>query len=237
MEYPMRVYGLNIFERVLADLLTAISWLLILFSIAAIIFKDIFYQDAVYGTILIACTILTGILLGLAGGGVRQNRTALIYGLLFMFLTGAGWIVNGFFPLKWGSLIAGEVILLLLSISRMLRKRGFRARFNSRFFSIRQFETMIQVADTMMDTDGKGVVSPIAIAVKADHMMAKMDPPVTQNIRKVVFRVEWLLPILIFRPFPFSMLGSNQRRRLVQKVTGARGIFKDVAQSLKMLTG
>jgi hypothetical protein len=88
----------------------------------------------------------------------------------------------------------------------------------------------------MMDGDGQEVMGPIEIAIRADHMMAKIDSPVTNNIKLVMTLLEWVLPILIFRPFPFSTLGSNERRRVVAKVIGARGIFRDVARSLKMLT-
>lgn len=236
MEYPIKVYGLNIFERILVGLLAAISWLLVLFGIAVIVFKDIFYENVVFGTVLMVCTFFTGLIIGLAGSGVRQNRTALASGSLLLFLLGIAWIVNGFMPVKPGPIIAGAVILLLFLVSRFLRKRALKARFNPRFFTMRQFETMIQVADTMIEGNGREVMSPIQIAVRADHMMARIDSPVTNNIKMVMFLVEWILPILVFRPFPFTTLGSGVRRQVVEKVIGARGVFRDVARSLKLLT-
>jgi hypothetical protein len=236
MEYPMKVYGLNIFERILVGLLAAISWLLVLFGIAVIVFKDIFYENVVFGTVLMVCTLFTGIIIGLAGAGVRQNRTALASGSLLLFLLGIAWIVNGFMPVKPGPIIAGAVILLFFLVSRFLRKRALKARFSPRFFTMRQFETMIQVADTMIEGNGREVVGPIQIAIRADHMMARIDSPVTNNIKMVMFLVEWILPILVFRPFPFTTLGSGVRRRVVEKVIGARGVFRDVARSLKLLT-
>jgi hypothetical protein len=47
--------------------------------------------------------------------------------------------------------------------------------------------------------------------------------------------VEWILPILIFRPFPFSMLGTHERRRAITKVIHAKGPFRNVAKALKLL--
>jgi hypothetical protein len=236
MEYPMRVYGLNIFERILVDVMTAVSWLLMLFSIAVIIFPGVFFEKSIFGTLLIVFTFLCGIVLGIAGSGIRQNRSALAFGSLLLLLIAIGWLVNGFMPFKIAPLITTLVMLFCLLVIRLLRRRALTARFNPRFFTLRQFETMIQVADTMMDGDGQEIMGPIEIAIRADHMMAKIDSPVTKNIKLVMTLVEWLLPILIFRPFPFSTLGSNERRRVVQKVIGAKGIFRDVARSLKMLT-
>jgi hypothetical protein len=236
MEYSMRVYGINLFERILVNLLTGISWLLILFSAAVVIFPDVFFVNVVFGTILIVCTVFTGIILGIAGAGIRQNRTSLAAGLTLMSLLAIGWTVNGFFPVRPGAIIAGVIIFLLFGTSRLLRRQALRARFNPRFFTLRQFETMLQVADTMIDADGEEIMGPIEIAVRADHMLAIIDSPVKKNIKIVLFLVEWLLPVLIFRPFPFSVLGSNERRRVVEKVIGASGVFRDAARALKSLT-
>jgi hypothetical protein len=48
--------------------------------------------------------------------------------------------------------------------------------------------------------------------------------------------VEWVLPLVIARPMPFSTLGSHSRRRAVEKVIGADGPFRDIARTLKVLS-
>jgi hypothetical protein len=40
---------------------------------------------------------------------------------------------------------------------------------------------------------------------------------------------------MVLRPFPFSALGSNDRRRAVENVVNAKGPFRDVARSLKIM--
>lgn len=236
MEYPMRVYGLNLFERVLTGLLAWTSWLLILYAAAVVIWPDVFFSHLVWGTVLIVCTFFTAVLNGMAGSGIRQNRTALSSSAFMTLLLSIGWIINGILSTKWGSIVAGGVIFILFLMARMLKRRAIKTRFNPRFFSLRQFETMVQVADAMIDGDGKEVLHPIEVAIRSDHMMAKIDSHVTGNIKMVMFLVEWFLPLFIFRPFPFTTLGSHARRRAIEKVIGSRGIFRDVARSLKMLT-
>ncbi|MCP5047259.1 MAG: hypothetical protein GY940_08810 [bacterium] len=237
MEYPMRVYGFNIFERFLVNLLTLVSWLLFFFAVAVIIWKDAFFENVVFGTVLIVCTFFTSLMLGMAGAGLRQNIIDFAWGTFLLLLLGIGWIINGFIvtPKKIGPIIAGAVMLLFLLIFRVLRRQGLRTRFNPRFFGLRQFQTMIQLADTMIETNGRRVVSPIQVAINTDHLLARVDSPVTKTMKLVMFMVEWILPILIFRPFPFSMLGSHERRRAVSKVIHAKGLFRSVAKALKLL--
>ena len=44
-----------------------------------------------------------------------------------------------------------------------------------------------------------------------------------KDLKFVLLLTEWALPLLVFRPFPFSVLGSNDRRRAVEKVIDAKG--------------
>jgi hypothetical protein len=78
-------------------------------------------------------------------------------------------------------------------------------------------------------------VHPIQVAIEIDHLLDELDTPLRKDIQRVMLLVEWLLPLTIGRPIPFSDLGSNERRRVVGKVIGAKGIFRDVARTLKML--
>ena len=57
-----------------------------------------------------------------------------------------------------------------------------------------------------------------------------------KDLKLVLVITEWALPLLVFRPFPFSVLGSNDRRRAVEKVINAKGPFRDVARSLKIMS-
>jgi hypothetical protein len=145
-------------------------------------------------------------------------------------------LIHAFLPLHLPALIAGIVLLLLLGLAVYLRRLAIQARFKPRFFSLRQFETMIVIADTMIDTDGQNALHPIEIAIRADHFMASFDALVQGDIKQTLVIVEWLLPLLLLgRPFPFSTLGSHERRRAVEKVIGASGLFRDVARFLKLL--
>jgi hypothetical protein len=236
MEIPMRVYGLTLAELFLAGYLSILGWLLLLFTILSAIFSGVFGIASFGGGLVFAATLATGLVLILASSGIRQNHASLDLSFLLLGLAAVCWLAHGFFPLRPVPLVVGVGLLLLLGLMVYLRRLSIQARFKPRFFSLRQFETMIQVADTMIDTDGMNALHPIEVAIRADHFLACFDSQVQQEIKSTLVIVEWLLPLLVLgRPFPFSSLGSHERRRAVEKVIGAKGLFRDVARFLKLL--
>ena len=76
----------------------------------------------------------------------------------------------------------------------------------------------------------------IDCALNVDRALGLLETPLKKDIQLVLFIVEWVLPLRILRPFPFSALGTHDRRRVVEKVVGARGLFRDVARFLKLLS-
>lgn len=235
MEYPMKIYGLNLFERFLTDFLAFLGWLLVIFAVVIGIFLKTFLTNELIAGVLITGTAATGVMLLLGSTGIRQNRAAVDMGYFFLALISLGWLISGLFMLKIGSLVAGIIMVLLFVFILFLRRQAIQARFKPRYFSLRKFETMIQIADTMLDADGKEALHPIEVAINVDHLMDIIDSSAREDIDTVLVLTEWLLPLLIWRPIPFSDMGSIERRRAVEKVIGAKGVFRDVARALKML--
>ncbi len=235
METPMRVYGLNLFELFLEDYLTVLGWLLLAYTVTSLILAEVFRVDNFAGGLVVASSVLTGLVLILASAGIRQNYAALDLSYLLLLLTAFGWLAHGIAAGSVAAMIAGMVMLPLFGLMIYLRRLAIQARFKPRFFSLRQFETMIQIADAMIETDGQNAIHPIEVAIRADHFLARFDAFVKEDIKRTLSIVEWMLPIVIGRPFPFGSLGSNERRRAVEKVIGAKGIFRDVARFLKLL--
>ncbi len=235
MDRPMRVYGLNVVEQFLDDLLVAVGALLVALGIAAAVFEDAFASGGLGGGMLVAGTAAAGILLAAGGSGIRQNRVASELGYALLAVAATGWIVSGAVAPSAVALATGLVLALVLVAAVALRRRALRLRFKPRFFSLRQFSTLIEVADAMIDGDGREALDPIEVAVRTDHLIARVETPVKKDLKLVLVLVEWLLPLMILRPFPFSVLGTNERRRAVDKVINAKGPFRDVARSLKVL--
>jgi len=235
MEFPMKVYGLNVIELFLTDLLTALGWGLILFAVVAGVYPNPFFTLGFLEGLLVAGTGVAGGLLLLGSGGIRHNRPVVDVAGWLLPLVGTLWLVEGLLTGRAGSIIAGLAMLALAALSVFLRRQALQARFSPRFFSLRQFETMIQVADTMIEADESPALHPIEVAIHVDHFLHQIDSPLRTDIKRVLFVVEWLLPLLILRPIAFSNLGSNERRRAVEKVIGAGGLFRDVARGLKLL--
>lgn len=232
---PMRRFGINISEAFLADLANAFALLLFALAIVIGLFRAWFSVSGFWGGLLCFATFTAALLLGLGSGGVRQNRPVLDLAFSFLVLTGLGWIGYGLFALAWKTILVGLGMLLMFLGCWSVRREAVRARFTPRYFSIREFETMIQIADAMLDADDR-LVHPIEVAVRTDHLLAEIDSPLKADIHQVMFLIEWLTPFLVLRPFPFSDLGTHERREIIRKVIWSRGLFRDVSRTLKLLS-
>jgi hypothetical protein len=235
MDRPMKLYGLNVVEQLLDDVLVAAGAALIAFAIVAGILDGAFGATGTAGGLLLAATAIAGVLLALGGSGIRQNAGASFLGYALLAIAPIGWLVCAFAGGYAGAAIAVFPLAALFALLVALRRRALRLRFKPRFLSVRNFETMVAVADTMIEGDGREAVHPIEVAVTVDHLLARVESPLRKDLKLVLVITEWALPLLIFRPFPFSVLGSNDRRRAVERVINAKGPFRDVARSLKIM--
>jgi len=237
VDYPVRVYGPNVYERVLARYLAGLGLALLAWTVAAAISP---------GTLAVASTPAAGLLVGLtgaaalaivlAGAGLRQNRAALDVGLALLLAVAIAWTAAAIVESRAVAIVAGALMLVALALAWGLRRAALRARYRPRFLSPRQFETLVQVADTMIEGDGREAIDPVDIAVRVDHLLAETRSPALPQIKLVLFLVEWVLPLLVARPLPFSTLGSNVRRSAVERVIGIGGPLRPVARTLKVLS-
>jgi hypothetical protein len=240
MEYPMRLYGHNVLEVFLAGFLVVAGWLLILFAIvSAVFFMAVFYPAGFVGGLLAAGTAFVGVLLLFGSAGVRQNRAALDVGYGLFAVTSVGWILDGLIEVRLAPLVVGVVMVVVLVLLLINHHEADVARFRPRFLSLRQFETMIAVAETIIDSDGQEAISPFDVAIRLDRLLSEIDSPVTGDLKLALTVTEWALPLLIFRPFPFSDLGSRARRQAVEAVIEGggllgRGVFRTLARTLKV---
>jgi hypothetical protein len=236
MDRPVRRLGPTVEEIVLGDVLAGLGIAVLALGAAAAILPGTLLPGAtVGGGLLAGVTALAGLTLALAGAGLRQNHGAVDLAYAALGATAVAWLAWGIVAGRVVPIVAGALLLVAFALIVALRRAAVRARFKPRFFSPRAFETMVQIADTMIDGDGREAVDPVTVAINADHLLAEIRSPTTQELKTVMLLVEWVLPLLIGRPFPFSSLGSHQRRRVVEKVIGAQGLFRDVARSLKVL--
>ena len=228
----MRVYGPNLYERALTSVLAGAGLLLLGFTVAAaIVPATLAVRSAAAGGLLVGATGAAALALIFAGGGSRQNRAALDLGQGLLLAVSATWIVWAAVDGHVVPLVAGVVMALAAAVVALLRRRAIRTRFKPRFFSPRQFETMVQVADTMIEGDGREAVHPITTAINVDHLLAATDSPSTGQIRMLLVIVEWLLPLLVWRPIPFSSLGSGVRREAVRRLVDPPPLLAPVARS------
>jgi hypothetical protein len=235
MDYAMRKYGMNVFELSLSFWLALNSWLCLLLALACLIFRDDFFSNMLLGGLAIGGLVLCFAVLGLWSAGIRQNTALKDAGVVCYVLTGLLFTIPGLVYGDIPAVVTGIILLLLLVLICVLQYHAVRMRFKPRFFTPRQFQTMIKIADTMIDSDGKQALNSIEIAFSTDHMFAKISSPAAiREVRLVMLLVEWVLPLLAFRPFPFSDLGTAERRALVNKVIGSKGVLKNVAKVMKL---
>jgi hypothetical protein len=235
----MRMHGLNIFESFLDDYLAGVGWLLALFTIVTAIFLHELYPSGLPGGVLGGATVFSGILLLLGSAGIRQNRAPLDVGYGLFTLTALAWVVEGVLRGQAWAIVAGVVMGLVLVSLLVLHHEANVTRYKPRYLSIRQLETLIAVAETIIDTDGQTAVSPIDVALRIDWLLAEVDSPVKADLQLALNVTEWVLPLLILRPFPFSDLGSTTRRSAVEAVIEGggllgRGVFRTLARTLKV---
>ncbi len=241
MESQAHRFGLTRPELVFENFLTGLGWALIILAIVTQIFGNITSIDSFSGGLATGLTVSAGLVLLLASTGIRQNHAARDLGFGLAILTLLAWLIHGILAGGPLSLLIAAVQALLVGYVVYLYRQSIQGRFSPRFFSLRQFETVIQIADTMIDADGQAVLHPIQVANNIDRFLSQLDSRTAEDIRSTLNIVEWALPLLTLgQPFPFSSLGSHARRRSVEKVVSAespllRSVYKDIARFLKLL--
>ena len=99
------------------------------------------------------------------------------------------------------------------------------------FFSRRELRTLEKFADVAIDGHEEPI-SPRDIAFNIDAQIARTESNRTQSVKLVLFVVEYILPLLSFRP-PFSWMSKKMRRRFIdRKLANPRGLFRNLLQSL-----
>lgn len=241
MEYPMKVNGLNIIEIFLSNVLNLGGWVVTLGSLGVLVWLVVGRSQSVGEATflvgaLVAASLLTGLVLLLGGSGTAQNRPAVEIGAVLAVLCGFGWL---FIPDPFARISA--LVLVLAGLATLsLERFALYVRYRPRFFSLRQFETLVRAVDTMLESDGQQIIDDVQVAINTDHMMASLETPLRGDLRTALMVTEWLLPVLtIGRPLPFSYLGVSERRRAVEKTIEQRGpfgLFRVIARTLKILT-
>jgi hypothetical protein len=103
------------------------------------------------------------------------------------------------------------------------------------FFSKKQFETAVHVAEVMIPQEGR-LISPDQIVTRADALLSISNPPSGPQIRSALTLLEFVLPIVILRPIPFSLLSLKSRRKLLQKIVASHGQLRALARMLRTIT-
>jgi hypothetical protein len=232
----MKVYGLNVVEQALDDVLGAAGGFLAVFALVAGILDGVFGARGTPGGLLLGATALAGLLLALGGSGIRQNASASFVGFELLAVAAIGWVVCAIVASSLGAALAAAALVALFALLVAFRRRALRLRFRPRYLSLRNFDTMVAIADTMIEGDGREAVDAVEMAVTVDHLLYRVESPMRKDLKLVLVITEWALPLLVFRPFPFSVLGTNDRRRAVEKVINAKGPFRDAARSMKILS-
>jgi hypothetical protein len=209
---------------------------MILFAVLAAVWRQTLTPDGFAGGLLTGTTAIVGAVLLLGGSGVRQNRAALDLGFVLWILLALGWLGRGLFPFHAAGLSVGGVLAVSVGLAWVARRHAVKMRHNPRFFSGRQFETMIQLADVMIHRVGGSDDQPIEVAVDTDHELAEHAEIAPSQLRSGFFLLEWVAPLLVGLPIPFSDLGTHTRRRILRRAARRSRIFQPVAKALTIIT-
>ena len=99
------------------------------------------------------------------------------------------------------------------------------------FFSKREFRTLEKFADVAIDGHAEPI-SPRDIAFNIDAQINRIQSNRKRSVKLILFLVEYILPLLSFRP-PFSWMSKKMRRRFIdRKIANPRGLFSGLMQNL-----
>lgn len=119
--------------------------------------------------------------------------------------------------------------------------------YNPRFFDREDYEGLVAIIETMIDTGGDPAVDPRIAAQHVDTYLSRVQSPALEQIRLAIDAIDsWYMPLLLsFRFGRFSKLPLTERRRVVERIIHPAGLFKviavvrsgarDAARTLKLL--
>jgi hypothetical protein len=119
--------------------------------------------------------------------------------------------------------------------------------YTPRFFDAEDFEGLVAIIETMIDTGGDVAVDPRIAARQVDTYLSRVQSPALEQIRLAIDAIDsWYMPLLLsFRFGRFSALPLTERRKVVERIIHPKGLFKviaavragarDAARTLKLL--
>jgi hypothetical protein len=102
------------------------------------------------------------------------------------------------------------------------------------FFTERQFETVRHVAEVLIPEGGRAISANL-VARRVDALLAQAKPPSARDIRLAVTLLEFVFPLMILTPVPFSRAPLSSQRKLLEKIIAGRGRLRSLARMLKTL--
>ncbi|MCB2204738.1 gluconate 2-dehydrogenase subunit 3 family protein [bacterium] len=120
--------------------------------------------------------------------------------------------------------------------------------YQPRFFNHDDFEGLIAIIDTMIETKGQDAVLPRMAAQRVDEYLSSVDAPAVSAIRLAIDAIDsWYMPLLLAFQFGrFRDLSVQRRRKVLERIIDAKGLFKlialtrdgarDAARTLKLLS-
>ena len=102
------------------------------------------------------------------------------------------------------------------------------------FLRPRERRTVRAFAEVFID-GGDEALTPDEVAANVDAHLAAIRSSRVKSLRLLLWVIEYLLPLTVLRPVPFSRLPAGSRRRLIERrITGRRALLRPLAK-LKVL--
>ena len=102
------------------------------------------------------------------------------------------------------------------------------------FLRPRERRTVRAFAEVFID-GGDEALTPDEVAANVDAHLAAIRSSRVKSLRLLLWVIEYVLPLTVLRPLPFSRLPARSRRRLIERrITGRRALLRPLAK-LKVL--
>jgi choline dehydrogenase-like flavoprotein len=245
MDRSMTLHGPSVFDEVLSRWSTRLGIITLAWAVAAALEPSVLLGagSALAGA-LAGVAGAAGIALVLSGGGVRRYAGLLRLATLVLGLMALALTISAVPDLQIAAIVSGGLLLFAAWALERLRSVSRRSGYRPVELSARGFETMTAAVGMVLDADGREAIPPERAAANTDRLLSQINAPVKPLIHLLFWALEWVMPaVIIRRPLPFSALGPDARRKLMETLIHPEGFlapivtrpFGTVARTLKAL--
>lgn len=110
------------------------------------------------------------------------------------------------------------------------------SEYQPKFFTKTELEILEKVIEVMIDAPAAPAIPYKIVAQRMDNLLDGIQSPAANNMSQMLRVVNWLLPLQVASLRKFVNLSKEKRKRSIEKIIMKKGVFRDIARGLKVLS-